>query len=381
MAGMNVQIRDAAALERVYPTALRAYLADRGWVHQSTWRNRIMVWAKEQGGRTHEALVPLHELTGVYAVRIAELVELLSTIEERSQLEVYYDLLSARADVIRLRPLRGGDGAGWSLEASADLLGYARDLMLAAARAAERPGQPVYRGRSTGQVRDYVRSIQPLPGYGQGAELTLHSLVPAGFAEQGYIDDEVKPPFPRQAMLSLNAGLQAAQDAVAAVQGGSGLSIFEPMAAQGINANLCEAMATLAQQNDGISVNLSWAGVRPANAAAAEYAFAPSSAEVFSSGAEWLRRRTPFLDAYITGEIVRLEREPPSEYDGQAVVMCQLDERPVTLHVQFAPADRDASLDAFRKGTEISLDCDIYREGNKYNVRTIRTFAVSAGAQ
>ena len=221
MSGINVQIRDAAALERVYPTALRAYLADRGWVHQSTWRNRIMVWSKEQGGQTHEALVPLHELTGVYAVRISELIELLSGIEERSQLDVYYDLLGARADVIRLRPLRGSARTGWSLEESADFLGCARDLMLAAARAAERPGLPVYRGRSTGQVRDYVRSIQPLPGYVEGAELTLHSLVPAGFADQGYIADDVKPPFPRQAMLSLNAGLQAAQSAVPAVQGGA----------------------------------------------------------------------------------------------------------------------------------------------------------------
>ena len=381
MSGINVQIRDAAALERVYPTALRAYLADRGWVHQSTWRNRIMVWSKEQGGRTHEALVPLHELTGVYAVRISELIELLSGIEERSQLDVYYDLLGARADVIRLRPLRGGARTGWSLEESADLLGWARDLMLAAARAAERPGLPVYRGRSTGQVRDYVRSIQPLPGYGEGGELTLHSLVPAGFADQGYIDDDVKPPFPRQAMLSLNAGLQAAQSAVAAVQGGAGLSAFEQMAPQGINANLCEAMAMLARQNDGINLNLSWAGVRPSNATAAEYAFAPSSAEVFSSGADWLRRHTPFLNAYITGEIVRLEREPPRKYDGQATVMCQLDERPVTLHVQFDSADWDASLDAFRKGIEINLDCDIYRDGNKYYARTIRKFAVSTGAQ
>ena len=374
---MDVQITDAEALERLYPTAVRAYLAGRGWVHQSTWRDRIMVWSKEQGGQTHEALVPLHELSGVYAVRISELVELLSGLEERSQLEVYYDLLGARADVIRLRPLRGGDRAGWSLDERADLLGYARDLLLAAARAAERPGEAVYRSRATEQVRDYVRSIQPLPGYGMGEELTLHSLVPAGFGDQEYMDDDVKPPFPRRAMQSLHSGLQAAQTAVAEVHSNSDLSIFQRMTDRGLNANLCEAMAMLAQQNDGISVSVFWADVRPSPLPAAEYAFAPSSAAVFNSGAGWLRRYNPFLDTHLTGQIIKLSRELRSEFDGQAVVVGELDNRLVRMQAQFDSADRTKVLRAFDDGLDISLDGDVYRKGNLYELQNIRNFAVS----
>lgn len=380
---MEVQITDAEALERIYPPALRAYLAGRGWVHQSTWRNRIMVWSTEQGGQTHEALVPMHELTGVYAVRISELIELLSRIESRSQLDVYYDLLSARADVIRLRPRRRGAraGAGWSLDERADLLVSARDLMLSAARMAEHPGQAVYRGRSTDEVRGYVRSIQPLPSYGEGAELTLHSPVQAGFADQEYMDDEVKPPFPRDVMLSLNSGLQAAQDTVAAVHGGSDLSIFQQMTPQGINANFCEAMAMLTQQNDGLSVSVFWAGVRPSRASAAEYAFSPSSAEVFKSGAEWLRRHTPFLNAYVTGEIVKLSRERQKDFDGQAVIVSELDNRLVRMQAQFDSADRKEVLRAFDDGLKISLDGDVYRKGNVYELQQIRNFTVLENKQ
>ena len=306
---------------------------------------------------------------------------MLSRLEERSQLDVYYDMLSARADVIRLRPRRDGARAGWSLEERADLLVSARDLMLAAARMAEHPGQAVYRGRSTDEVRDYVRSIQPLPGYGAGAELTLHSPVPAGFADQGYMDDNVKPPFSRDVMLSLNAGLQAAQDVVAAVHGGSGLSAFQQMTGQGVNANLCEAMAMLTQQNDGLSVSMFWAGVRPSRAAAAEYSFAPSAAEVFNSGAEWLRRHTPFLNTYVTGEIVKLSRERLKEFDGQAVIVGELDHRLVRMQAQFASADRKEVLRAFDDGLSISLDGDVYRKGNLYELQNIRNFAVLENKQ
>ena len=99
---MDVQIRDAAALRRVSPDRLRAYLQARDWVQEEVWRDRIMVWSATRGERVNEILIPLREQSDAYAVRISEAVALLSEIEERSQLEVYHDLLGAGADVIRL---------------------------------------------------------------------------------------------------------------------------------------------------------------------------------------------------------------------------------------------------------------------------------------
>lgn len=146
---MKVKIRDALALRRVSPTILRAYLEAHGWVHVETWRNRILVWSTSSyDGQTHEILPPLREQSDTYAVRIFEAVDLLSELEDRSQLDIYYDLIGAGSDVIRLRPLNGVSQSDWTLGDSVDFLNRARDLILSAARAAERPGQPVYRGRA-----------------------------------------------------------------------------------------------------------------------------------------------------------------------------------------------------------------------------------------
>ena len=377
---MDVQIRDSEALRRVSPTILRAYLEARGWVQEETWRNRILVWSITQNEQVKEILAPLREQTDAYAVRISETIALLAEIEGRSQLNVYYDVLGAGADVIQLRSLNGVGQTGWTLGESVDFLTRARDLIMAAARAAERPGQLAYRGRPSGEVTDYVRGVRPLPGYETGPELTLHSHVPAGYGVQLDMGDPVRAPFPRRATIALNTGLHEAVRKAESVVGGEGIAdAFGEAAPQTASANLCEAVAALAYRGHGVGVSLSWAGVRAAEAPNSEFVFTESAADVLTEGATLLRRNSPFPDAHVTGEIVRLDRQSQEEFDGQAVVLYQLDDRPVALHVQFDINDRDEVLRAFRDGIEISLDGDIYRQGRQYVLREPRNFTVASG--
>ena len=377
---MDVQIRDSEALRRVSPTILRAYLEARGWVQDETWRNRIMVWSITQNEQVKEILAPLREQTDAYAVRISEAIALLSEIEGRSQLNIYYDVIGAGADVIRLRSLNGVGESGWTLGESVDFLTRARDLILAAARAAERPGQLAYRGRASGEVTDYVGGVKPLPGYETGPELTLHSQVPAGYGVQLDMGDPVRAPFPRRVTIALNAGLHEAVRKAESVVGGEGIAdAFGESTPQTASANLCEAVAALAYRGHGIGVSLSWAGVRAAEAPNSEFVFTESAADVLTEGATLLRQNSPFPDAHVTGEIVRLDRQSQEEFDGQAVVLFQLDDRPVALQVQFDINDRDEVLRAFRDGIAISLYGDIHRQGRQYVLREPRNFTVAAG--
>ena len=374
---MDVQIRDADALRRVSPVMLRAYLEAQGWVQEQTWRDRILVWSNSAGESVREILMPLREQSDTYGVRIAEAVAALAVMEERSQLEVYYDLLGAGADVIRLRALNGAGRSGWTLGESVEFLTRARDLLTAAARAAERPGLPVYRGRASGEVNDYVRGVRPLPGYEVGPELTLHSQVPAGYEVQLDMWDPVKPPFPRRATIALNEGLhEASMTADAVLAGRKVEEVLEETSPRVVSANLYDAVAALARRGHGINVSLAWAGVRPTNAPSGDFAFYESAAGVFSEGAELLRQRSPFLDAHVTGEIVRLDREEKEWFDGHSMVLYELDGRPIPLQVQFNIEDQEEVVRAFRNGIEISVNGDIHREGRSYVLKTPRNFRV-----
>lgn len=372
---MDVQIKDAEALRRVNPPALRAYLESQSWISRETWRGRIMIWTKEYAGEVRQILMPLHEDSGSYATRIYEAVSLLAELEDRSQLDVYYELMGAGADVIRLRSLNKNGRFDESLSGSANLLDCAQKLITAAARFAEQPGLPVYRGRISGAVADYVRSVRPLPGYGTGSELTLHSRVSPGYG-QADMGDDFRSPFERETTRALTKGLCEANKTLVEVVGGNKMNVFEQATCHGVSANLCEAIAALAKQAHGIAVSVSWAEVRPAKASASEFAFSESSADVLEEGAQWLRRKSPALNEYVTGEIVRLDKENPGEFDGLATMTCELDGRSVGLCVQFEVEDRDEVVRAFREGIEVSVEGDIYREGKKHVLKNPRRFIV-----
>lgn len=373
---MDVLITDAGALRRITPVLLGTYLSVQGWVRQETWKDRIVVWSREAEDGNAELLVPLREQSDAYAVRISEAVAALAQLEERSQLELYYDLIGAGADVIRLRPMSSQALGGWSLNDSADLIANAKNLMQAAARAAENPGRPVHYGRLSAAVQDYLREVRPLPGYEWGQELTVHSPVPMDYGTQTDFGDGFQQPFPRQVTHVLNHSLTEVAKTAEAIIGGEDIASFEAVTKEGVSANLCEAVAALARQSRGVEVSVAWAPVRSADVTGGRFSFAESAAEVLGQGADFLRQKHPFLDVLVQGEIVRLDRQSKEDFDGRAVVLAEIDARTVTLAVQFDTSDRDEVLRAFRDSLPIRVHGNIYREGRQHQLRELSGFVV-----
>jgi hypothetical protein len=87
-----------------------------------------------------------------YADAMAESVEVLAAVEERSQLDVFYDLKGAGADVIRVRSANGLANEPLSLGQTATLLNDTYRMLAAGARAVERP-QAAYRGKASRRIK------------------------------------------------------------------------------------------------------------------------------------------------------------------------------------------------------------------------------------
>ena len=371
---LDVQIRDTNALGKIPLSALNAYLESSGWERVENWQDRMIVWACESGEQREEVLTPIHESSSAYANRVSELVSSLSAWESRSQVDIYLDLMAAKSDVVRIRSLSNSNGTNWSLADSAALLDMSRDLFSAAARYVDHPGEPVYRWRPSSIVANYLREVRPVFGLSWPHEFALHSPVPTDYSVQSSFDNGIPVPFSRQVMLALQNGLSKASDVAASVLAGAELSEnFKAAVSQGVNANLCDALAGLVERVHGLSVGLTWARARlPGEAQPQQFAFGVSSSEVLRDGAEWLRRSNPYLNAHVVGEVVILARDQQEPFDGQAVVAYDLDGRPVSLHVKFEPVDHDTVLEAFTDGSPVSLDGDIIREGRRYHLREPR---------
>ena len=93
---MRVQIRDRDAMSSISIANMRAYLTSAGWDDTGRWGERpINVFATERYGRTWEILVPHYADIGGYAENMANALEVLEKVEDRSQLALFQDIVNA----------------------------------------------------------------------------------------------------------------------------------------------------------------------------------------------------------------------------------------------------------------------------------------------
>ena len=361
---MKVEIRDREALSSLSLLSLRTYLKSRGWIDEGEWGKRATIYSTENEGKRWEYLCPLRDTVVDYAECMAEAVEILAKVEERSELDVFHDLAGAGADVIRLRSLNGVAREALSLGQSVEMLSDAYDMLASAARAVEKP-KATFRGKVSANVADYLNDVQPLPSYHEGYALTLHSPVPAGIGTQTDFGDAFTAPFPRRATSQLARALGHTTHAIAKAVVENTLEPFRQGVGKGVSANLCDAVAELAINGRGIAIGLFWADVRPSNIPDSHFQFTENSADILTEAAKFLRINEPSLDERIMAQVVRLVRQP-NEFDGKAVILTSLDGRFVHLKVTFEQSVYDMVIQAFQERSLISMTGDIYPEGNGY---------------
>ena len=367
---MLVQIQDRKALSSLSLGALRAYLNARGWKDEGLWGSRpASIFTTDGGEANLEILVPTRDTVADYAEAMAEAVTVLAVHEDRSQIDVFYDLQGAKSDVVRLRSSNGLANERLSLSQSAELYSNAYKLLAASARAAERP-QPAYRGRPSTKVEDFLNKVLPLPGQG-GYDLTLHSPLAADIGGQADMGDEYHVPFSRQVTYKLAEALACTTSAIEDALVKDTLDTFKTHVNKGVSANLCASVSELATRGQGVTIDLGWAGVRPSGLPDSHFPFSVDSAEVLLQASQSLSRTEPSMDEQIEAQIVKLEREP-DEFDGRATLVSTWGGQTIRAAVQFEQSVYETVISAFRDQSYVTLLGDLYPVGKGYELRNPR---------
>ena len=233
---MLVQIRDDRLLSSLTIRSLTTYLVGRGWANEGPWGIRpAMIYSKEHRGRTWEITVPTTDAVSDYASSMSEGIGVLSTVEDRSQLDVLHDVMGEGADLVGVRSVAERDRTILSLRQSADLLRDSYELIASAARSVENP-RANHLGPVSRDVRGFLDSVHPLPGYYSGYSLTLHAPVPADFGQQEDLGDEYAPPFTRQATRALANALDRSSTAMRTVMVDDSLDAFDQVVEHGVSS-------------------------------------------------------------------------------------------------------------------------------------------------
>ena len=91
---MKVTVKDSETIETIDLNRLRNYLQIHGWHEDKPFLENATIWHKPAAGEEFEILLPNQQTIGDYTARIREAIQILESVENRSQVEILADLIT-----------------------------------------------------------------------------------------------------------------------------------------------------------------------------------------------------------------------------------------------------------------------------------------------
>ena len=288
---MQVSIRDRDALLAISPMALSAYARSAGWSLLETYREHSDIYI---GNTLPEIIVPRTEHLGDYASAVAALIETFAEVADQDELTVYRSLITADRDVVRIRAEESDDGS-LSLNDGVDLVGGARDMVLAVACSIHDP-RPVY---STETDRDAVELLRQMrlgqTDQGSFVVTLLTPVIPPTMGTLFEEPDDHNVPIARSMTRRLVEALTAVRHATDQAMAGNENTFGETITS-GVSVNLCEALIQIIKPFPALDISVSWAGTRPMPGPGAAVRFGQEDAVLLGKAARLLMERAPKPD-------------------------------------------------------------------------------------
>lgn len=373
---IRAQVTDRAALAARSPSELAMYLRANQWGVRDRDPSGI-VWVKSVDGDEFEALQPNDSGLRDYPARVRDLLSVIATVEDRSELEVLGDITSVSMDVHSVRAFPADHGPGMiSLDDGVQAYESMRNLVVAAAYAvsAEQP-RAVQPTRKPTEVLRFLREV----AIGSPAEgsfvLSVHTPIPPRLSGppslfDGDVSEVFEPaePFERRVSLRLYDAVQAAHNAAnEALVSAYGLDGFTGAISRGVSANLCEALVGLGgEAGHPFEMTLRLAIARPLRARAFEpIRFRRDHLPVLASAAQELRERVADEGVLIVGNVVRLHREGTGSGEISVAGMIEGEDRLRRVWMSLHEEDYARATNAHQEMRSVSVRGDLVRRGTR----------------
>lgn len=373
---IRARVADAQALGARTPAELSMYLRSTGW-RLAARSGTVASWVRPAGADGEfEVLQPLDPGSRDYAARVGDAVATLAIAEDRSELDILRAITQVSDDVHSVSILTGDEPPGLiALEDGVTAYESLRSLVTASAyplfASQHRVVQPA---RKPQELADFLRTVRIGPAAEGSYTLTVHTPVPPRLALQPSLfegeagqwpDDD---PVGRRVSLRMYAAIRAAcQAAEAALLTSDGLAPFTDAVAEGLSANLCEALVGLGgNAGHPFEVSLSLAAVRAEPTQLAPVRFRRDHLPVLREAAVELRARTPEEDVKVTGDVVRLHREAGGV--GEITLAGRVDDQDPLRRIWLdLPADDyTTAMRAHQEMREVSVSGNLVRRGTRY---------------
>ena len=356
---MKLSIHDRDALLAVSPAALSAYARVAGWHRLEPYGVHSDVY---EGAGLPEIVIPRTEHLGDYASVVATLVEIFAEVAEQDVLTTYRDLITADRDVIRIRAIDRDHSGSLPVGAAADLVCCGRDMVLAAACSLDNP-RPLYRPGANREANEYLERVR----LGQTAQgsfvITLLGPVVSPPVQTSLVPDTDprNDPIERRVTRRLAEALAAARKATDDTNGGNS-GAFLASVNHGVSANLCDALATLAETLTALDISVVWARTWPRDKARTATRFTAHDAPILREAGRAFRSREPQPGVVLVGLVQRPTRDE-TDPDGAVTLWTSIDGSNQSVVTALPQSDYHRAVEAHKTKAPVVMRGDLGRAG------------------
>ena len=359
---MRVSIHDRDALLAVSPVALSAYARTAGWSRHERYRMHSDVYGGEE---LPEIIIPRTERLGDYASVVAALIDIFAKVAGRDELTVYRSLVTADRDVVRVQAGESEDGSV-TLSDGVDLIGGAREMLLAAACSLGKP-KPVYRAGANRDAADLLKGVRlGQTDHGSFVVTLLTPVVPPPMPALFPDVSDRNAPIERRLTLRLMDALTAVRKAAERTAAGDE-GAFAEVVEGGVSANLCEALVRIIEPFPTLDVNVSWARTRPVTSPRPVVRFGRTDAPLLREAARSFRERAPRPDVRLIG-YVGLLRRGETEDDGTIRLVASIDGQRLSVTAVLEQKDYERAVQAHKEQVPVVLAGDLERMGQRWRL-------------
>jgi hypothetical protein len=325
-----------------------------------------------------ELIIPVSTQIADYASAVGDALRFIANFEGRDELVVYASLIQSDRDVIRIGASEADDDGSIGIDPGVDIVQHARDLLASAACAAIDPRRAYHLGKMQ-QAEEYMRRVRLGQTEHGSFVVTLLAPIPPALSVSRqipmwpHIEDE---PFERKVTRFLAQALLAAREAVVeSNRGDDGWSAFTNAVAQGVSANLCEAVASIAQKANGADVSVTWARTRPAPKPRDHVMFSRSDGDTLNEAARQFRLREPKPDVRVFGFVTDLHCGE-DEHEGRITIKSLIEGKLRSITAVLSPEDYRTAIQANERQVGITAFGDLESEGQRWRLLESREIRI-----
>lgn len=359
------------------------YLKLQGWVKREDFPSEKLIVLDgpiELLGEPIEAVIPAKEEFKDYGIRVKELIESLSVLEERPIENIISDIRSPSVDRLQVRVVSNVSKDGTlPLGYASKLITGLKDLLIAAACVEENP-LPFYK-KATKNAYNYADNCRFAQTKTGSFIITIESILPTYRQLELFKTDSAEP-FNRRVIKRIIKGIGYVEQSVEEGE----ISVLTDTYKYGLNANMCEAL--LKMKIDQFDVDLEyyvdWSSnfPKPKDVPKIAKIIGNQAYGYIESAAKILRDTDESIKRDIVGKVVRLtavdleDDENDISINRYITIQTQINDKSLRVNIPLSVEEYKLACDAHRDNKDVKIHGIIERVGNKWQLMSPERFQI-----